>query len=80
MVGAFDYVPERDSPNVNHEQELEFKAGDEIVIYGSMVSVEICYFSDYDRLSISQHSDGFFCGQRHEKFGLVPSNFIKEKY
>ena len=39
MVALYDYQPEKDSPNAFPDTELEFKAGDQIVIVGFIVSI-----------------------------------------
>lgn len=39
MIASFDYDPERDSPNPNSEMELGFKRGDEITVFGKIVSI-----------------------------------------
>ena len=38
VVALYDYQPSKDSPNAYPETELEFKAGDKIIILGHMVS------------------------------------------
>lgn len=37
MIALYDYKPLSDSPNANCNTELQFQAGDHIVIYGNMV-------------------------------------------
>ena len=39
MVALYNYAPTKDSPNVNNDGELEFQAGDRIIVYGNMVRI-----------------------------------------
>uniref|UniRef100_A0A4X2L5I2 TSPO associated protein 1 n=1 Tax=Vombatus ursinus TaxID=29139 RepID=A0A4X2L5I2_VOMUR len=42
MVAAFDYNPRENSPNVDVEAELSFKAGDVITVFGAMDDDGLC--------------------------------------
>lgn len=75
MIALYDYKPLSDSPNTYSDTELAFRAGDHIVIYGNMVSTQYNLMIFMIRI---QHSDGFYTGQLGERFGLVPSNYVKE--
>lgn len=42
MIALYDYQPASDSPNAYPDTELEFKAGDHIIVYGNMVKNFSC--------------------------------------
>ncbi len=49
MIALYDYRPDKDSPNLHSDIELEFNAGDHITVYGTMVKE---YKSLLDRVMI----------------------------